>query len=404
VLLVEVPDTFIEDYFIQLRKGSDNQIQGWVKLNGTKPNQQVEIQIPEAKISHTVTTDSGGRASFTFNADVVHWSPENPKLYDVAIVSETDRVQDQIGFRTIEVKGGDILLNGHPVFLRGVCIHEEAPLRSGRAFSREDARVLLGWAREMGANFVRLAHYPHNEYMIREADRIGLMVWSEVPVYWAISWENPKTLETAQAQLTENIARDHNRASIVLWSVANETPEGDTRLAFLRKLIDRARALDPTRLLTAAMLNRYEGPTTKVINDSLGEFLDVLGCNEYVGWYDGIPSKTDNIEWKTTYQKPVVMSEFGAGAVYGSHGDELTRWTEEYQESFYRHSLAMLKKIPFLRGTSPWILMDFRSARRPLVGIQDFYNRKGLVSDRGEKKKAFYVMQEFYREHAKSDQ
>jgi beta-glucuronidase len=92
------------------------------------------------------------------------------------------------------------------------------------------------------------------------------------------------------------------------------------------------------------------------------------------------------------------MTEFGAEAPYGNHGDALTRWTEEYQENVYQHQVKMLKRIPFLRGTCPWILMDFRSPRRPLPGIQDFYNRKGLISDRGEKKKAFYVMQNYYRE------
>jgi beta-glucuronidase len=106
------------------------------------------------------------------------------------------------------------------------------------------------------------------------------------------------------------------------------------------------------------------------------------------------------LEWKSKYQKPLVMSEFGGDALYGHHGDALTRWTEEYQESIYQHQIAMLKKIPFLRGTSPWILTDFRSPRRPLPKIQDYWNRKGLISNRGEKKKAFYVLQQWYREKA----
>ena len=94
------------------------------------------------------------------------------------------------------------------------------------------------------------------------------------------------------------------------------------------------------------------------------------------------------------------MSEFGGSALFGRHGDALTRWSEEYQESMYEHQVAMLKRIPFLRGTTPWILMDFRSPRRQLPRIQDFFNRKGLVSERGEKKRAFFVMQRFYDELA----
>jgi len=405
VKLVETPVTFVSDYFIQLQRGSRDRIAGWVKLNGTQLKQDITVRIPEARISKSFATDANGFARVNFEAGLALWSPENPKLYDVVIESGVDHVEDQIGFRNIESKGAEILLNGKPVFLRGVCIHEEAPFRSGRAYSREDAITLLGWARELGVNFVRLAHYPHNEFMIREADRMGIMVWSEIPVYWTILWDNPGTLENAQNQLGEMIARDKNRAAVIIWSMANETPPGDARLAFLRKLIDHARTLDGTRLISAAMERHYvKDTTTQMIDDPLGEYVDVFGCNEYVGWYDGLPEKADGVDWQTKYQKPLVMTEFGAEAPYGLHGDALTRWTEEYQENVYLHQLAMLKRIPFLRGTCPWLLMDFRSPRRPLPGVQDFYNRKGLISDHGQKKKAFYVMQSFYRELQKHSQ
>jgi beta-glucuronidase len=396
--LVETPATFVHDYLVQLQKGSRHRVNGWVKLAGDKLNQRITVQIPEAGISKTFATDANGLAAIDFNADLKLWSPEDPKLYDVTIEAETDQVREQIGFRSIETRGTEILLNGRPVFLRGVCIHEEAPFRGGRAYSREDALTLLGWAKELGANFVRLAHYPHNEFMIREADRLGIMVWSEIPVYWTILWENPATLENARNQLSEMIARDKNRAAVVIWAVANETPLSDARLSFLRNLVSHARSLDSTRLLSAAMERHYIDATTQMIDDPLGEYLDVLGCNEYVGWYDGLPDKAERLEWKTKYDKPLIMSEFGGDALYGHRGDTLTRWTEEYQESLYQHQLNMLKKIPFLRGTAPWILTDFRSPRRPLPKIQDYWNRKGLISNRGEKKKAFYVMQRWYRE------
>ena len=398
VKLIEAPTTFVHDYMVQLRKGSRDRVTGWVRLSGAKLSQKVMVRIPEAGVSRSFTTDAGGFAAIDFNAPLKLWSPEDPKIYDVTIEAETDQVRDQIGFRSLETKGVEILLNGRPVFLRGICIHEEAPLRGGRAYSREDALTLLGWAKELGANFVRLAHYPHNEFMVREADRMGIMVWSEIPVYWTIEWENPATLENARNQLSEMIARDKNRAAVVIWSVANETPLSDARLAFLKSLISHARSLDPSRLLSAAMERHYINPTTQMIDDPLGEYLDVLGCNEYVGWYDGLPEKAAGLEWKSKYEKPLIMSEFGGDARYGHHGDALTRWTEEYQESIYKYQIAMLKRIPFLKGTSPWILTDFRSPRRPLPGIQDWWNRKGLISDRGEKKKAFYVMQEYYRE------
>ncbi len=369
-----------------------------MKLNGAKLGQKITVRIPEARISNTVTTDADGFARVGFDARLELWSPEKPKLYDVVIESDTDSVRDQIGFRSIEVRGTEILLNGKSIFLRGVCIHEEAPFRGGRAFSRDDAQTLLGWAKELGCNFARLAHYPHNETMIKEADRLGLLVWSEIPVYWTILWDNPATFENARNQLGEMITRDRNRASVIIWSMANETPQGDARLQFLRRLTERARELDSTRLISAAMERHYVDEQTQMIDDPLGQYVDVFGCNEYVGWYDGPPEKADALVWKSKYQKPVIMTEFGAEAPYGLHGPVSRRWTEEFMEKVYEHQVRMLKRIPFLRGTSPWLLMDFRSPRRPLPGVQDFYNRKGLISDRGEKKKAYYVMKRFYEE------
>jgi beta-glucuronidase len=398
VVIVETPATFFSDYCIQLQKGSLHDISGWIQLNGSHPGQQVTVHIPERKIHRSYNTDSSGFVHFSFPASVSLWSPEHPVLYDVILTSETDTVRDRIGFRSIETKGTQILLNDKKVFLRGISIHEEAPFRSGRANSQEDARILLGWAKELGCNFVRLAHYPHNEHMVKEADRLGLMIWSEIPVYWTIRWENEQTYNNASHQLSEMIARDRNRASVICWSVSNETPLSVPRLEFLKGLVRQAREMDSTRLLTAAMERHYTDASTQMIDDPLGEFVDILGCNEYIGWYDGLPQKADMIQWKTVYHKPLIISEFGGSALFGYHADSLTVWSEEYQESLYKHQLAMLQKIPFLCGLSPWILMDFRSPRRQLPGIQDFRNRKGLLSERGERKKAFYLLQKYYED------
>ncbi len=400
VLLVETPQTFIRDYWIQTAKGSQDQIAGWVQLDGDHlAGQQIVLEIPEAHVKQAATTDAAGRAQFKFPASLQLWSPENPKLYDVSISSDGDTVHDQIGFRTIETRGTQILLNDKPIFLRGISIHEEAPIRGGRAYSAEDAQTLFGWAKDLGCNFVRLAHYPHNEKEIRAADRMGLLVWSEIPVYWDIDWKNPATLANAGNQLRESIARDHNRASIVLWSMSNETPVAPDRTLFLQSLADEARQLDSTRLITSA-LNHVDddGPDRHVLNDPAGKFLDVLGLNEYYGWYVGRAEDADRQQWLSKYDKPIIVSEFGAGASAGRHGDATARWTEEYQANLFVHQLNMVGKIPGLAGLSPWLLMDFRSPRRPLPGIQDYFNRKGLISNMGQRKQAFFVLQKYYRE------
>ena len=402
VSLIEMPEVFLDDYSLQLQNSKIPTIAFWANVVGAPEHTLVTVRIPELRLSLTASTDAQGRAALDIAApELQRWSPQNPKLYEVEITAGGDHLTEQIGFRTIEVQGDNILLNGRPVFLRGVSIHAEAPYRSGRAWSEQDAETLLGWAKELGCNFVRLAHYPHDERMTRLADRMGLMVWSEVPVYWMIDWENPATLANATNQLNEMIRRDRNKASVVVWSVANETPNTPARLAFLKDLITTAHTEDSSRPVTAALLvttspEAPDGTRTKVIDDPLGEYLDVLGVNEYIGWYEGPPELASRTRWQSKYNKPLIMSEFGGDAKAGLHGAPSERWTEEYQEAIYRQQVAMLKQIPFLRGLSPWILMDFRSPRRTLVGVQDYYNRKGLISNDGQKKKAFFVLQEYY--------
>ena len=406
VKLIEVPETFIENYSVELTQGQPDEIHVEVTLS-TAHVHPSELKVPTIAIPGLFLKQPCGdqaklgRMSCVLRAKPELWSPENPKLYDVLISTDEDHISDEIGFRTLETRGTQILLNGKPVFLRGISMHEEAPFRSGRAFSEEDDRTLLGWAKELGCNFVRLAHYPHNEDMVRVADGMGLMIWEEVPVYWDIQWQNQGTLENAKNQLRDVILRDQNRASVALWSMSNETPISPERTEFLKHLADYARDLDSTRLITSA-LNRTEktSPSTRTLSDPAGQFLDVLGINEYIGWYEGKSEDADETRWTFAYQKPVIISEFGADALYNLHGDAQTRFTVEYQVNLFEHQLNMLSHMAPLAGMSPWVLMDFRSPRRPLPGIQDYFNRKGLISDRGQRKPAFYILQKFYREKA----
>ncbi len=254
VYLVETPETFIREYSVQLKKGSQGVIEGWVRLDGPDAAASVNVSIPELKISKTVTADASGLARFEIDAKPVLWCPENPKLYEVTLSSGADKVTDRIGFRTIETRGDKILLNGKEIFCKGISIHEEMiGGAGGRANSMEHARALLAEVKAMNCNFVRLAHYPHNENMIRAAEEMGIMVWSEIPVYWTISFDNPDTYANAECQLTDMITRDRNRANVIIWSVANETPLGESRLRFLGNLISKARELDPTRLVSAEL-------------------------------------------------------------------------------------------------------------------------------------------------------
>jgi beta-glucuronidase len=403
VLLVETPETFISNFLVRLKSGTTNTIEAEVWLDGKALEQPVTISLPTLGLKGGTKTDAKGVGHVDFpDAKVALWTPQNPVLNDVSIAAGDDHLSDRVGFRTIATSGTNILLNGKPVFLRGVSIHEENPLRGARAWSPADAQLLLGRAKELGCNFVRLAHYPHNEHMARLADEMGLMVWEEIPVYWTIQWTNAATLANAQKQLNDLISRDQNRASVVVWSVANETPVSEARTKFLKSLVDEARTLDGTRLVSAAMEvhSDHKNENHKIVDDPFGEYTDLLSFNEYVGWYDGLPEKIDRITWSLKYQKPVFISEFGADAKQGVHADALTRFSEEYQADVYRRTLPMLGRIPGFSGCTPWILFDFRSPRRLLPGVQDGWNLKGLIGHNGEKKMAFDVLKKIYEERA----
>lgn len=403
VSLIQVPEKYIDDFDLHLQRGSKTEIAGYVHVQGAGAGEPVVVRIPAAGIVQQATTDASGRAPISIHASGLDlWSPEHPKLYRVEIQSgsrpDHDTLRDDIGFRTIEVRGSEILLNGTPIFLRGVSIHGEAPIRGGRPTGEKDDATLLQWAKEMGVNFVRLPHYPQSARMMRLADRMGILVWEEVPVYWAIEFDNPQVLAKAQQQLAEIIRRDRDKASVIFWSVANETPVTPARNTFLEAMIASARAQDDTRLVTAALLSSRHGNEIQV-NDPLGAYLDVVSFNEYAGWYQGTPQEIADIKITSIYPKPLLLSEFGAGAKAGFHADADTRWSEEFQANVYRQQLQMLRGVANLRGMCPWLLVDFRSPLRELPGIQDFYNRKGLISDQGQKKRAYFVMQKAYLQH-----
>jgi beta-glucuronidase len=398
VILAQVPNTYIEDYLVQLDKKNKTQISGWVKLNDRTAGQTITVAIPELKIKKQLTTNSEGMAFFEAKTSPVLWTPEKPKLYEVNISKSNESITDEIGFRSIETRGKDILLNGKKVFLRGISIHEEAPFRQGRMWTKEDAVTMLTWAKELGCNYVRLAHYPHNENMVRTAEKMGLMIWSEVPVYWTISWTNPDTYANAERQLHDMIYRDKNRCGVVIWSIANETPHGDDRDVFLSKLALYARKQDNSRLISMAMEVTKSPNNINRLEDNMNEYVDIVSFNQYIGWYRGSNETAKLMKWEIPYNKPVIISEFGGGALQGLHGDKKERWNEEYQEELYRQNTEMFNRIDGLAGVSPWILVDFRSPRRQLTYIQDFFNRKGLISSSGIKKKAFYVMKDWYKQ------
>ncbi len=393
------------DVFIEIRPA--RHITGWtaqLSRDGREIRGEVgathagtaTLEIPGLDLRQSMAVPSGKAGSFRFKAParLTRWSPDNPKLYRVIATFGQDRLEEAIGFRTIETRGGEFILNGRPIFLKGICVHEDH-IKRGRTLNDADRGDIFREAKALGCNFLRLAHYPHSRRMAEMADREGILLWEEVPVYWNIQWGNRDTWRDAGSQLCELILRDRNRASVIIWSVANETnPAHKGRTLFLKNLALLAKRLDPTRLTTAAQFKAQEG-NKLVVNDPLTPYLDVIGVNQYGGWYGPEANMDsmagfDNIHYP---DKPVIMSEFGAGARAGHRGRH--KFTEDYQARVYSHQLAAMRRARGIAGLTPWILFDFRCPNRQ-NSHQRGFNIKGLVdADRKTRKLAFEVYRRF---------
>lgn len=406
VMLVTVPTQYIADYFVRLEKGKKDVIALSVSLSEAVAGKKVTVKIPELKVNCEMTTDAQGKAEASVKIrSLQRWSPESPKLYNIEIASPDDKVTESIGFRNIDTRGTKVFLNDKEIFLRSISFHEEIPQRMGRAFSPADADMLLSEARALGVNTIRLAHYPQNEYIVRKAEQMGFMLWEEIPVWQSIDFTNDVTMGKARTMFDEMLQRDKNRCAVSMWGVANETRPSEARNAFLTRLVSDGRAKDNTRLYVAAFDIVYyqRDKDLFTMEDSFPEQLDLIGVNKYMGWYAPWPKDPKDCHWQVCPDKPLLITEFGGEALYGQSGDETvaSSWSEDYQAKLYRDNIRMFENIPNLCGVSPWILFDFRSPFRFHPTNQDGWNRKGLVSDQGMRKKAWYIMRDYYRSKAK---
>lgn len=463
VRLLELPERRLVTWAVRLADLKRREVVAEIEASPETAGQMITVSLPALGETASARIGPDGRARLVWRTRAGLWSPQHPTLHRLRItIAGGETVEDMIGLRTIEARNGDIFLNGERIVLRGISTHAVTTRHAGRAVGEEDARQLISEVKALGANFVRLAHYPHDEDVAREADRQGVLVWSELPVYWAVAFDNPQVLENVRRQARAIVERDRNRASIILWSIANETPNTPARLAFLREIASEVRSRDPSRLITAALLvdsaksapmlartlvarllqdpalpdaerqklaawfERAGGaPVTPGalaaaakapvfrIDDPLAEVLDVAALNEYFGWYyasflarmvpadeqrlaEAILTLMPEVRFAPPEGKPFVISEFGADAKAGLEGGAGRMFTEEYQAEVYRRQLEMLAGHEGIDGVSPWVLQDFRSPLRPYPGIQDGYNRKGVIDETGRRKQAFEVLREAY--------
>ncbi|WP_397389976.1 glycoside hydrolase family 2 protein [Polynucleobacter sp.] len=397
VCLVVLPTVFIQDFHAAwINDPARKEIQFEVCLS--EPIDGIaQIELPELdQVFEMVLV--AGKGVKKINLDFQAWSPDNPKLYEIQVSYGTDVIRDRVGFRQIRCHGDRLLLNGEDLFLRGISVHEES-LPVGKVSNEQTVRDMLRHAKELNANFIRLSHYPHHELVASIADELGILLWAEIPVYWAIDFGNPDTFNDANNQLQELIRRDRNRSSIIFWGVGNENHDTDARLGFMSRLAAAARKADDTRLISAACLINRE---TFQIQDRLSEVLDVIGINEYFGWYEPSFEGLSQLLNNSNPTKPVVITETGADALPGLHGKHSDRYSEESQSLILETQLKMLKKAGYIRGISPWVLYDFRTERRQ-NSFQRGINLKGLIaSDKLHKKISFQKVSEIYADWAKN--
>ena len=396
--IVSTPPEVIRDLFVHLvPDGQFDKIR--VEIDCEGPHGQAHLAIPGLDIDQKVTL-TDGKAELILAAKPELWAPGNPRLYDVALTYGADRVTERIGFREIRCEGTTLLLNGKPIFLRGVSVHEDDE-HLGKCMDEGDLRRRFAHARELGANFLRLAHYPHHERAAQMADELGLLLWEEVPVYWAIDFLNPATFDDAQNQLAELIRRDRNRASVVIWSVGNENPDSDARFSFMSRLVETARRLDPSRLVSAACMVDHRALR---ITDRLASVIDVIGINEYYGWYAPDYEELITIGANSRPDRPVIISETGADAVTPAMGGPASGlFSEAHMAEVYRRQIDILRRLDYVRGISPRILYDFRAERRQ-NRWQKGWNRKGLIAqDKTTRKESFAILAAFYHELAARD-
>jgi beta-glucuronidase len=331
------------------------------------------------------------------------WGPGEPNLYTLKaeIVRSkmvTDRYSLKVGIRTITVEGDRLLINGKPVYLKGFGRHEDFPV-AGRGYMAPLVIRDYSIMRWIGANSFRTSHYPYSEQMMTMADELGILVIDEIPAVGLFFSESgtERRLNLCRQYIRELIARDSNHPSVIMWSVANE-PHSARPAAkeFFRTLYRTAKSLDNSRPVTLVNV-------TGVWEEAF-EFMDVLCLNRYYGWYEqcgrldeGIAVLSADLDkFHAGFNKPIVVTEFGADALPGHHAEPPEMFSEEYQAEMITRYHNLFKTKPYIVGEQVWNLCDFKTSqavRRPAA-----MNHKGVFTRDRRPKLAAHKLRELWRD------
>lgn len=412
VVLYTVPKDFIEDVTVVTRlDGATARVEVAIRVNGRAARGRLVLAGGGTQTEAGLLFQDGVGVAEARLPSARLWSPADPFLYDLTIAVGGDLYTLPVGLRTVAVNGKEFLLNGKPIQLRGFGRHEDFHA-SGRGLNLPllvKDNDLLRW---VGANSYRTSHYPYSEEEMMLADRLGFLVIDELPAV-SLLFEDEANVARRKAlclrMLEELIARDKNHAAVVMWSVANEPllPNTLARLTgqdagplppfstdFFHDLVGRARALDPTRPVT--LVGRMGAPL------EWQALSDVICVNRYWGWYEqggrleqALATLDQELDLLyETFQKPILLSEFGADTVAGLHGQPALMWSEEYQAEFIRGYLEVARRKDFVIGAHIWNFADFQSVQsiRRVGGM----NLKGVFTRDRKPKLAAHVLRELW--------
>lgn len=395
------------------------------QLNPAMTDAQVTVTAslysPEAVCGEAVLTVDGknvqstlvrvqGETALTLSfplCPVTLWSPQTPVLYEFALSFDGDELIDRTGFRTIQIRDGQFYLNGRRLWMRGINRHEEHP-DWGFAVPMKLNKRDIDLIRMTGCNIIRGSHYPNAKATLDYMDETGMLFWEEIPMWRfpAQALADPLSQTRAREMVCEMVSRDFNHPCILIWGMNNEV-ENTSRAAWqMDALLGKTlRALDSTRLITYA--------TDLPLQDICYEHADFISVNYYIGWYgpqlDQWPAFLDQL---TAYlaqtgngEKPVVLSEFGAGGIYGETAFEDVLWTENYQQRYLDYTLRLFLSHPRLNGTFIWQYADLRCClgRERTLGRPRSFNNKGLLNEYRHPKLAYYTVRDLYCEAAKQE-
>jgi len=380
-------------------------------LNGTKATGRVDFTVCgsycgkadiifDGRKIASADAKSGANSIEVDFGEVELWEPSCPRLYEIGIVISSDDIIDRTGFRTIETEGNEILLNGKPLRLKGINRHNECPdfgFSIPFTLMKRDVSII----KSMNCNFIRGSHYPNPEILLDYLDETGMLFWEEIPMwqYFEKQLTDPLMNERGLSMHKEMLARDFHHPSIIFWGLHNEI-DTTTQAAYdISKLFaDYIRANDPSRLITFASCRHG--------NDICFDLADVISINMYPGWYGGhdpagecdqqMKIVYDNMERTKSAGKPLFISEFGGGAVFGQSTFTNAKWTEQYQAELLRTLIAKFFDEYNVNGTFVWQYSDMYSAFEMELSRPRSFNNKGLVDEYRRPKLGYYAVKDIY--------